>query len=146
MQGEHRIEQWITAHIPLHIQLIHQLLERIILVFEGLQCAKLHILHIAAEALLRTWIIPQGQRANEHPDDRRQVCMWTSCNRCTDDYVLLCCVVMQQRRICRQQHHVQGRSALGRQLLQAITDLSIQSEHNRVPFTAAYCRTSIICP
>ncbi|CAH1206513.1 hypothetical protein PAECIP111893_02586 [Paenibacillus plantiphilus] len=52
LQHEHRIKQRISAHIPRHIQLLHQLLKRIILVCERLQHPLFHFLHKRRKPLL----------------------------------------------------------------------------------------------
>ncbi|TKH45329.1 hypothetical protein C1I60_07295 [Paenibacillus terrae] len=68
LQHKHRIKQRISAHIPIHIELRNQFLERIVLMLVCLQCRFFDFLQIVKNCFLARWIISERKRADKHPD------------------------------------------------------------------------------
>ena len=117
---ERHLEQWVAAQIALEIQLLHQPLERQLLMRVAVDADFAHAADQLAERRIANEIGTQCQRVHEVADQRFELDARAGRDRRADQDVVLSSVALQQH-IERRQHRHEQRRVLGlAELLQPI--------------------------
>jgi hypothetical protein len=125
---EHHLEQRVPTEIPLRIQLLHQLLERNVLVVVG---AERHLLHPTEQLTERR--IPGQVRAHheavhEEPDDTFHLAARPVRDRGSHCNVVFSHPPSQEGLECGQERHEQRRAFPLAHVLEALQDLGREGQ------------------
>src|SRR6185369_15278281 len=144
LQLEHYLEQRLMTQTPLRLQLLHQLLERYVLMRVSPQTALPHLLQQFPEVWSNRQVRSQRQRVHEEPDHRLQLGSRPAGDRRSHHYFFLTAVAREQY-LERCQHRHEHRHILAlRQLLQLVTKLRRQPEWLNFAAVAQYRRTHMV--
>src|SRR5260370_6712608 len=106
------------------MELLHELLERDVLVSIGLQRRLSHPREQLTKSRIPGEIAAQDQRVHEETNQAFGLHLCSSGDRRTNGNVFLPCVAREKRLKCREQRHEQGRALAASQLLQLLAETS----------------------
>ncbi len=128
LQDEHHLEQRAAVQVPLGLELLHQLLERHVLVGVGPQRHLARLRHELPEGGVATEPRPQHERVDEEADEALRLRPGAIGDGRAHAHVVLPRVARQHRLEGREQHHEGRRAFAVRQRLRGLPQLARPQE------------------